>query len=144
MNFKSPECWTVMGMRRQHIPESGSWHQEAVVCTSQTSVKYSQVHSGTGRAQCHAALDLAIHVHAGVHDNAQVAEGGQRMHADVTNAHSCMAAALSRWSGSVELWWLWTPSITVYLELVGEQADPDILHTHLQPLQHMPVAVQAL
>ena len=34
--FKSPECQTVMDMRRQCIPESRSQHQETAVCTSQT------------------------------------------------------------------------------------------------------------
>ena len=34
------------------------------------------------------ALDLAMHVHGGVYDNAEVAEGGHCMHSDPTNAHS--------------------------------------------------------
>ena len=39
-----------MEVRRQHIPENRSRHQDAAVCTSQTGARYSQTHSGTGRA----------------------------------------------------------------------------------------------
>ena len=34
------------------------------------------------------ALDLAMHVHGRVHDDAEVAEGAHCMHADATNARS--------------------------------------------------------
>ena len=33
-------------------------------------------------------LDLARHIHGGVHDDAKIAEGGHCMHADATDAHS--------------------------------------------------------
>ena len=48
------------------------------------------------------ALDLAMHVHGGVHDDAEVAEGGHCMHSDPTNAHSRLQRS-GRWSGSAEL-----------------------------------------
>ena len=61
ISFKSPERWTVMEVRRQRIPESRSRHREAAVCTSQTGARYSQAHSGTGRARCPAWRILADH-----------------------------------------------------------------------------------
>ena len=61
ISFKSPECQTVMEVRRQRIPESRSRHREAAVCTSKSGARYSQAHSGTGRAQCPAWHILADH-----------------------------------------------------------------------------------
>ena len=51
----------MMEVRRQRIPESRSRHREAAACTSQTGARYSQEHSGTGRAQCPAWRILADH-----------------------------------------------------------------------------------
>ena len=77
----------------------------------------------------------------GVHDDAEVAEGGHCMHTNATNAHSwlqCSVGGLVVQSCDDHELRL----ITVDLELLDEQPDPDLLHTHLQPLQRMPVAVQ--
>ena len=263
ISFKTPECRTVMEVRRQCVPESRSQHREAAVCTSQTGAGYSQADSGNGRTQypawriladngahvdqcvigvhagfceggtlvcgrlaggsasrcsaskcwsdmvtpvqthhqvggvalgqlqssecsgrlayqqrvtvvhpghhqgqhgldtgvpvqeasdvadCvqvmeHGALDppdLAMHVYGGVHDDAEVEEGGHCMHADATNAHSQLqrsVVGLVVWScDDHEL-----PLIAVDLKLVGEQPNPDLLDTHLQSLQRMPVAIK--
>ena len=87
------------------------------------------------------ALDLAMHAHGGVHDDAEVGEGGHYMHADAANAHSRLQRSVGglvvRNPDVHEL-----RLVAVDLELVGEQLDPDLLHTHLQPLQRMPVAFQ--
>ena len=88
------------------------------------------------------ALDLAMHVHGGVHmhDDAEVVEGEHCTHSDPTNAYSRLQRSVGglvvRSCDDHEL-----RLIAVNLKLVGEQPDPDLLHTHLQPLQRMPVAV---
>ena len=67
--------------------------------------------------------------------------GGHCMHSDATNAHSRLQHSV----GGLVLWSCDDHElhlIAVDLKLVGEQPDPGLLHTHLQPLQRMPVAVQ--
>ena len=84
-------------------------------------------------------LDLARHVHGEVHDDAEVVEGGHCMHSDATNAHSWLQCSVGglvvRSCDDHEL-----RLIAVDLKLVDEQPDPDLLYTHLQLLQCMPVA----
>ena len=68
-------------------------------------------------------------------------EGRHCMHADATNAHSRLQRSVGglvvQSCDDHEL-----RLIAVDLELVGKQPDPDLLHTHLQALQRMPVAAQ--
>ena len=55
----------MMEVGRQRIPESRSRHREAAAGTSQTGARYSQAHSGAGRAQCPAwrvQIDHGVHV----------------------------------------------------------------------------------
>ena len=74
------------------------------------------------------ALDLAMHVHGWVHDDAEVADGEHCMHSDPTNAHSRLQRSVGglvvRSCDDHEL-----RLIAVDLKLVGEQPDPDLLLT---------------
>ena len=78
-------------------------------------------------------LDLAVHVHGGVHDDAKVAEGGHCMHIDSTKAHSRLQHSVGdlvvRSHDDHEL-----HLVAVDLDLVGERPDPVLLYTPLQRL----------
>ena len=120
--LQSPECGGRLAYQRRVTVVDAGHHQgqhglDTGVPVQETSDVAEMMKHGALDA-----LDLAMHVHGGTHDDAEVAEGGHCTHADATNAQS----RLQRLMGGLVVrsrdgHGLGLHLVVVDLELVGEQ-----------------------